>query len=106
MIINERHAIVICPASVIDQASVPVHYKFIDSETCPLGNDNCSFNNANITHCVRGGRDGVHTICLCKPLARLQESDIAYFAGTIRQIGGEDMLKQILNQLRRNGKNR
>ncbi len=102
MTINTRFAIVIQPATIKDNTFVPAQFRFVQSETCPLGNTKCSFHSANITHCVRGGTDGIHTVCLCKPVGHLRENDVSYFYNQIRQIGGEVMLSQIRAQLRNN----
>lgn len=106
MTIHKRYAIVIYPGTVENQQLVPAGYRFVESQVCPLGNTNCSFHNANITHCVRGGSDGIHSICLCKPCVRLCVRDVEYFSDTIRQMGGEIMLTQIRAQLRDNQRRR
>jgi len=102
----KRYAIVICPGTVENHNYIPAEYKIVESQICPLGNENCSFHNANITHCVRGGTNGINKICLCKPFSRLRPADIVYFSDAIRQMGGNDMLRKIMLQLSNNERHR
>lgn len=99
----ERYAIVICPEKMENHHVVPAEYKIVESRVCPLGNEHCSFHNANITHCVRGGANGIDKICLCKPYVHLHPDDIVYFSDAIRQMGGIDMLRNIMYEVCKKG---
>ncbi len=98
----KRYAIVICPETMENHQVVPAEYKIVESQACPLGNEKCSFHNANITHCVRGGTNGINKICLCKPFEHLHPDDIVYFSNAIRQMGGNDMLRKIMYDVCKN----